>query len=42
MKTAHETEPETGTPTYRCESCGKEFDTPDALHDHVYSIGLVY
>jgi DNA-directed RNA polymerase subunit RPC12/RpoP len=27
--------------TYRCEACGKEFDSERALNDHVRSVGLV-
>lgn len=27
---------------YRCDACGREFRTSDALYDHVNSVGLVY
>jgi DNA-directed RNA polymerase subunit RPC12/RpoP len=27
--------------TYRCESCGKEFDSERALRAHVRAVGLV-
>jgi DNA-directed RNA polymerase subunit RPC12/RpoP len=27
--------------TYRCEVCGKEFDSEQALQAHVRSVGLV-
>lgn len=27
--------------TYRCDACGKVYETPEALMDHIYSVGLV-
>lgn len=32
----------TTNPTYRCNVCGKVCETPEALADHIYSVGLVY
>jgi DNA-directed RNA polymerase subunit RPC12/RpoP len=26
---------------YVCDACGDEFDSEEALHDHVYCVGLV-
>jgi DNA-directed RNA polymerase subunit RPC12/RpoP len=26
---------------YRCEACGKEFDTERELREHVHAVGLV-
>jgi DNA-directed RNA polymerase subunit RPC12/RpoP len=31
---------ETAT-TYRCDACGKEFESREALERHVHDIGLV-
>jgi DNA-directed RNA polymerase subunit RPC12/RpoP len=27
--------------TYRCDACGREFDSEEALRAHVRSVGLV-
>jgi DNA-directed RNA polymerase subunit RPC12/RpoP len=27
--------------TYRCDACGKEFDSEEALRAHVRSVGLI-
>lgn len=40
--TTTETESGTMEPRYRCGACGKLFRTPQALDDHVNSVGLVY
>lgn len=42
MTAKREAESGTVTPVYRCDACGKEFRTPEALYDHVNSAGLVY
>ena len=42
MTAKQETESGTMTSVYRCDACGKVFRTPEALDDHVNSVGLVY
>lgn len=42
MKSAQQTESDPTEPAYRCESCGREFPTQEALDDHINSVGLVY
>lgn len=36
-----ETEANSDAETYRCESCGRSFDSEAALHRHVHDVGLV-
>jgi uncharacterized C2H2 Zn-finger protein len=42
MMTTAETSSGAVEPRYRCDACGTLFRTPEALADHVNSVGLVY
>ncbi|SEO26967.1 Zinc-finger double-stranded RNA-binding [Halogranum amylolyticum] len=42
MNTVPETTSDLRDDGYRCDACGREFRTEEALVDHINSVGLVY
>ena len=37
-----ENEAQTEKRIYRCDACEREFESRDALEEHLYSVGLVH